>query len=354
MTSSALLAVDDLTVTFPTDDGDVHAVRGVSFEVAAGETVGVVGESGSGKSVSTHALLQLVPGAVVGGSARFHDVDLLSLSRPGDAADPWARIAMVFQDPLSSLHPQYSVGWQIVEAIRSHHSSGRDVSRRRAIELLDEVGIPDPARRVDDYPHQFSGGMRQRVMLAMALALAARVADRRRTDDRARRDGAGAAARPVRPVAARARHGRGHRHPRPRRRRPGRRPCADDVRRPDRRGRDRHRAVHRRPPPVHPGSAQLHARRVDSRIVAGADHRPATEHAPSPAWLCLRSPMPARRAPLPRGAPPDPRDQQHAPGRVRAPRRRAGPSRRGAGGRRRRHDLIGRGAGAAAPRASTA
>jgi oligopeptide/dipeptide ABC transporter ATP-binding protein len=171
MTSSRLLTVEDLTVTFPTDDGDVHAVRGVSFDVGVGETVGIVGESGCGKSVTTHALLQLVPTAEVAGRALFHDVDLLALSPPAMRRIRGARIAMVFQDPLSSLHPQYTVGWQIVEAIRAHGDERRGAARRRAVELLDEVGIPDPARRVDDYPHQFSGGMRQRVMLAMALAL---------------------------------------------------------------------------------------------------------------------------------------------------------------------------------------
>jgi peptide/nickel transport system ATP-binding protein len=171
MTSGALLSVADLSVTFPTEDGDVHAVRGVSFEVAAGETVGIVGESGSGKSVLTQATLQLVRGARVRGTARFHDVDLLTLPPQAMQRIRGARIAMVFQDPMSSLHPQYTVGWQIVEAIRAHQAVGRQGVRQRAIALLEEVGIPDPARRVDDYPHQFSGGMRQRVMLAMALAL---------------------------------------------------------------------------------------------------------------------------------------------------------------------------------------
>ena len=171
MTSGALLSVSDLSVTFPTEDGDVHAVRGVSFDVAAGETVGIVGESGSGKSVCTQAILQLVRGARVGGTVRFDDRDLLSLAPQAMRKIRGARIAMVFQDPLSSLHPQYTVGWQIGEAIRAHETAGRQPVRRRATDLLEEVGIPDPARRVDDYPHQFSGGMRQRVMLAMALAL---------------------------------------------------------------------------------------------------------------------------------------------------------------------------------------
>jgi len=166
-----LLSVDDLHVTFPTEDGDVHAVRGVSLEIAAGETVGVVGESGSGKSVTTHALMQLLRGARVSGTARFDGIDLLSLSNRAMRSVRGARIAMVFQDPLSSLHPQYRVGWQIVEAIRAHESIGRHAAARRAVALLDEVGIADPQRRAGEFPHQFSGGMRQRVMLAMALAL---------------------------------------------------------------------------------------------------------------------------------------------------------------------------------------
>jgi len=166
-----LLVVDDLRVTFPTEDGDVHAVRGVSLQVSAGETVGIVGESGSGKSVTSQALMQLLRGATVSGRATFDGVELLSLPGREMRKVRGARIAMVFQDPLSSLHPQYRVGWQIAEAIRAHESTGRAAAHRRAADLLEEVGIPDPGGRIDDYPHQFSGGMRQRVMLAMALAL---------------------------------------------------------------------------------------------------------------------------------------------------------------------------------------
>ena len=125
MTSGTLLSVDDLRVTFPTEDGDVHAVRGVSFDVAAGETVGIVGESGSGKSVTAQSILQLVQGARISGSARFHDSELLSLPAAQMQRIRGARIAMVFQDPLSSLHPQFTVGWQIVEAIRAHRIGSR-------------------------------------------------------------------------------------------------------------------------------------------------------------------------------------------------------------------------------------
>jgi peptide/nickel transport system ATP-binding protein len=168
--SGALLAVRDLRVSFPSDDGVVEAVRGVSFEVGEGETVGIVGESGSGKSATVQSLLQLVAGAHVTGTAEFEGENLLSLPEREMRRVRGARISMVFQDPLSSLHPQYTVGWQISEALRAHGDVRRGAALRRATELLDEVGIPDPDRRVHDHPHQFSGGMRQRVMLAIALS----------------------------------------------------------------------------------------------------------------------------------------------------------------------------------------
>jgi peptide/nickel transport system ATP-binding protein len=166
-----LLEVGDLSVAFPTSDGVVRAVRGVSFGVDPGRTLGIVGESGSGKSVAAMALLGLSRGATVAGHAMFDGADLLSMSEPELRAVRGARIAMVFQDPLSSLHPLYKIGWQITEAIRAHTDAGRRAARERAVELLGMVGIPEPRRRIDDYPHQFSGGMRQRVMIAIALAL---------------------------------------------------------------------------------------------------------------------------------------------------------------------------------------
>jgi peptide/nickel transport system ATP-binding protein len=175
LSGDPLLSVNDLTVTFATDDGDIEAVRGVSFDIGEGETVGIVGESGSGKSVTTQALLQLVRGADVRGTARFEGADLLSLGPAEIRRVRGARISMVFQDPLSSLHPQFTVGWQIAEAIRAHESVRRNDAWRRAVSLLEEVGIPEPARRAHDYPHQFSGGMRQRVMVAIALALRPRL-----------------------------------------------------------------------------------------------------------------------------------------------------------------------------------
>jgi oligopeptide/dipeptide ABC transporter ATP-binding protein len=168
----SLLEVTDLTVSFHTADGVVKAVRGVSFDVGAGQTLGVVGESGSGKTVLTQTLLGLTPGADVSGSAVFDGADLLQLSENDMRNFRGARIAVIFQDPLTSLHPLYTVGWQISEMIRAHDKSvSKKQATDRAVELLGRVGIPRPETRVNDYPHQFSGGMRQRAMIAMALSL---------------------------------------------------------------------------------------------------------------------------------------------------------------------------------------
>ena len=168
----ALLEVEDLHVSFKTPDGIVQAVRGVSFQVDAGQTLGIVGESGSGKSVSTQTIMGLTRGARISGRALFEGRDLLTLGRDELQKIRGAEIAMIFQDPLSSLHPYYRVGWQIVEMIRQHDKSmSKEQARARAVDLLGLVGIPQPDRRVDDYPHQFSGGMRQRAMIAMAMSL---------------------------------------------------------------------------------------------------------------------------------------------------------------------------------------
>ncbi len=167
----ALLDVQDLRVSFATDDGIVEAVQGLSFSVERGQTMGIVGESGSGKSVATQAILGLSPGARVSGQAEFEGMDLLELDESQLQSIRGARIAMIFQDPLTSLHPLYRVGKQIAEAIRAHSDASRREADGRAVELLDLVGIPHPSRRARDFPHQFSGGMRQRVMIAMALAL---------------------------------------------------------------------------------------------------------------------------------------------------------------------------------------
>ena len=170
-TGETLLDVEDLNVRFETADGTLHAVRGTSFSVRKGMTLGIVGESGSGKSVSAQALLGLVPGADVSGHAWFEGSDLLALEGEQLREIRGKRISMVFQDPLTSLHPMYKIGWQITEALRAHGSVSREVASRRAVDLLGMVGIPRPSERINDYPHQFSGGMRQRVMIAMALAL---------------------------------------------------------------------------------------------------------------------------------------------------------------------------------------
>jgi peptide/nickel transport system ATP-binding protein len=167
-----LLEVKDLKVSFPTADGVVQAVRGVSFSVEAGRTLGIVGESGSGKTVLTQTLLGLTPGGDISGSALFDGRDLLTLPEDEMRKIRGAQISVIFQDPLTSLHPLYRVGWQVSEMIRAHDKSvSKKEGAERAVELLRRVGIPRPETRVRDYPHQFSGGMRQRAMIAMALAL---------------------------------------------------------------------------------------------------------------------------------------------------------------------------------------
>ena len=167
----ALLEVKDLRVSFPTPDGLVQAVRGVTFSVDRGRTLGIVGESGSGKSVATQTVVGLTVGAKVAGQALFEGRDLLHASAEQLRTLRGAEIGMIFQDPMSSLHPYYRVGWQIMEAIRAHEDIDKHAAHERAVALLASVGIPRPEERVDDFPHQFSGGMRQRAMIAMALAL---------------------------------------------------------------------------------------------------------------------------------------------------------------------------------------
>jgi peptide/nickel transport system ATP-binding protein len=167
----SLLDVQDLSVRFDTDDGTVHAVDRLSFSLAAGEVLGVVGESGCGKSVSAMSLLQLLPEtAHVTGSAEFDGRDLIGAPASRLREIRGREIAFVFQEPMTSLNPAFRVGNQIAEVLRRHLGLSRAEARTRAIELLDLVRIPAPERRVDEYPHQLSGGMRQRVMIAMALA----------------------------------------------------------------------------------------------------------------------------------------------------------------------------------------
>jgi oligopeptide/dipeptide ABC transporter ATP-binding protein len=167
----ALLEVRDLKVSFTTPDGVVQAVRGLTFDVERGSTLAIVGESGSGKSVATQTIAGLTRGARVTGSARFDGIDLIGADPEVLRKVRGAQIGMIFQDPLSSLHPYYTVGWQIVEMVRAHRKVTKAAAEQRAAELLSLVGIPHAAQRIHDYPHQFSGGMRQRVMIAMAMAL---------------------------------------------------------------------------------------------------------------------------------------------------------------------------------------
>ncbi|WP_020523916.1 ABC transporter ATP-binding protein [Catelliglobosispora koreensis] len=163
----SLLEVSGLRVTFP---GDVCAVDGLSFTLERGKTLGIVGESGSGKSVTSLAIMGLHRDATVSGSIRVDGIQVVGAPQDQVRRLRGRRMAMIFQDPLSSLHPAYTVGEQIAEAYRLHFGASRKAARVRAADMLAQVGIPEPRRRLADYPHQFSGGMRQRVMIAMALA----------------------------------------------------------------------------------------------------------------------------------------------------------------------------------------
>jgi peptide/nickel transport system ATP-binding protein len=171
MTETPLLDVEDLRVQFTTDDGVVKAVDGASYSVAPGKTLGIVGESGSGKSVSSLTALGLTRGrnTTISGRMMFAGRDLLALDGSKMRQVRGNDLAMIFQDPLSALHPFFTVGSQLIEAVRAHRDVSKAAARNRAIELLELAGIPDPASRMNRYPHEFSGGMRQRVMIAMAL-----------------------------------------------------------------------------------------------------------------------------------------------------------------------------------------
>ena len=167
-----LLSVEDLEVRFWTSRGIIHAVNGISFDIAPGETLGIVGESGCGKSVTSLAILGILPraGRVTAGSARYQGRDLVGLSDDELRSIRGKEIAMIFQDPMTSLNPVLTIGRQVREALETHFDLDKDEANKQAAELLDRVGIPSAKMRLKDYPHQFSGGMRQRAMIAMALA----------------------------------------------------------------------------------------------------------------------------------------------------------------------------------------
>jgi len=170
--STSFLELRELRIHFPTDDGVVHAVDPVSFRLERGKTLGIVGESGSGKSVTSLGILGLHNrrNAKVSGEIWLDGTEIVGAAPDTVRLLRGKKMAMIFQDPLSSLHQYYSVGWQIIEAYRTHNKVSKQVARKHAVDMLGRVGIPRPERRVDDYPHQFSGGMRQRAMIAMALS----------------------------------------------------------------------------------------------------------------------------------------------------------------------------------------
>ncbi|MGQ0842458.1 ABC transporter ATP-binding protein [Actinokineospora sp.] len=168
--TDSVLAVENLSVTFSTDDGPVRAVRDVSFALRPREVLGIVGESGSGKSVSSMAIMGLLPGnAKITGSIRYRDRELVGQSYKQMQGVRNNGVAMIFQDPMTSLNPVYTMGWQLAEAYRAHHTVSKKAAWAKAIEALELVGIPQPDRRASQYPHEFSGGMRQRVVIAMAI-----------------------------------------------------------------------------------------------------------------------------------------------------------------------------------------
>ena len=178
MNGDVILQVEDLKTYFNTDDGIVKAVNGVTFELHKGETLGIVGESGCGKSVTNLSIMKLIPsppGKIMGGKAIFNGDDIFKMSEEEVRKLRGAKISMIFQDPMTSLNPFLRISTQMVETIRLHQGLSKIEAKQKAVEMLKLVGIPNPGKRVDDYPHQFSGGMRQRVMIAMAMSCNAEV-----------------------------------------------------------------------------------------------------------------------------------------------------------------------------------
>ena len=168
----SLLSVKNLKTSFFTPAGEVKAVNGISYEIERGKTLGIVGESGSGKSVSAYSVLQILanPGKIVGGSIELEGQELVDIKEKNMAKIRGNKISIIFQDPMTSLNPVYTIGNQLMEAIMLHTDRNREQAKERAIEMLRLVGVNEPEKRIKQYPHQFSGGMRQRVMIAMALA----------------------------------------------------------------------------------------------------------------------------------------------------------------------------------------
>jgi peptide/nickel transport system ATP-binding protein len=214
--SAHLLDIQGLKVHFKTDDGMVRAVDGVDIAVDRGETVSVVGESGCGKTVTAKTILKLIdmpPGRIVAGSIMWQGRDIVPLGPDQMRAIRAKEIGFVFQEPMTSLNPVYTVGEQIAETVRQHERLSRRAALDRAAEMLRLVNIPSPRQRVHDYPHQFSGGMRQRVMIADGAGLRPEAADRGRADHRARRDDPGADPRPAERDEGTPRHGGPADHP---------------------------------------------------------------------------------------------------------------------------------------------
>ncbi|CAM5584830.1 hypothetical protein SRIMM317S_00088 [Streptomyces rimosus subsp. rimosus] len=295
-TAAPLLAVEDLHVEIASRGRTVHALDGVSLDLAPGEALGIVGESGCGKTMTALSVLGLLPkgGRITGGRVLFRDgtgspTDLAAAPEPVLRHVRGNTIGMVFQDPLTSLNPTMTIGAQVAEPLLLHQHTTRRDAWAKAEETLRLVGMPQPAERMRNYPHQLSGGMRQRVAIAMALVLRAPAADRRRADHRPRRHhpapDPGTHRRPARPP----RHGDDPGHPRPRRHRQTGGPGRGDVRRQDRRKRRRTEPVRRATaPPVHRGPV-----RRPPRTRRGRRHHP--RHHPRPA---ARPPHPPRRLPL--------------------------------------------------------